>query len=259
MSAHSQKTGVCAISGKTLPLHQLVPLGAVRPQVGQELLNRHPDLTPSSLVSISVLNDARLDHVRTLLESQLGELTHLDESVLKSLHQHELLSQRPPEADGAGATFGQRMADTIATFGGSWAFILTFGTLLVLWIAVNVFVLAARPFDPYPFILLNLILSCIAAFQAPVIMMSQNRQEARDRLRAENDYKVNLKAELEIRHLHEKMDFLLHQHSAKLLDPANPARPHERGGSTAGGSGELNATSRILLLEGRNTGTTIGA
>ncbi|QIF04375.1 DUF1003 domain-containing protein [Roseimicrobium sp. ORNL1] len=218
MSTHSQKTGVCAITGKTVPLHQLVPLGAVRPQIGQELLSRHPDLSPASLVSTSVINDARLDHVRALLASQLGELTHLDESVLKSLHQHELLSQRPADVDAASTTFGQRMADGIATFGGSWAFILTFGGFLLLWIAVNVLVLAARPFDPYPFILLNLILSCIAAFQAPVIMMSQNRQEARDRLRAENDYKVNLKAELEIRHLHEKMDFLLHQHSAKLLE-----------------------------------------
>ncbi|RBP45163.1 putative membrane protein [Roseimicrobium gellanilyticum] len=218
MSSHNHKTGVCAITGKSLPLHQLVPLGAMRPQIAHELQVRHPDLTPDSLVSTSVLNDARLDHVRALLESQLGELTHLDESVLKSLHQHELLSQHPADTETARATFGQRMADGIATFGGSWAFILTFGGFLLLWISVNVFVLAARPFDPYPFILLNLILSCIAAFQAPVIMMSQNRQEARDRLRAENDYKVNLKAELEIRHLHEKMDFLLHQHSAKLLE-----------------------------------------
>jgi uncharacterized membrane protein len=218
MSTHNHKTGVCAITGKTLPVHQLVPIGAMRPQIAQELQDRHPELTPASLVSTSVINDARLDHVRALLASQLGELTQLDESVLKSLHQHELLSQRPADVDSASITFGQRMADGIATFGGSWAFILTFVGFLFLWICVNVFVLASRPFDPYPFILLNLLLSCIAAFQAPVIMMSQNRQETRDRLRAENDYKVNLKAELEIRHLHEKMDFLLHQHSTKLLE-----------------------------------------
>jgi uncharacterized membrane protein len=218
MNAHSQKTAVCAVTGKTVPVLQLVPLGAVRPQVAQELQNRHPDLTSSSLISIGALNDARMEHVRGLLESQLGELTHLDESVLKSLHQHELLSERPADTDTTSLTIGQRAADLIATFGGSWAFILSFGGFLFLWIVVNVVLLTSGPFDPYPFILLNLILSCIAALQAPVIMMSQNRQETRDRLRAENDYKVNLKAELEIRHLHEKMDFLLHQHSAKLLE-----------------------------------------
>ncbi|MFL6596135.1 MAG: DUF1003 domain-containing protein, partial [Chthoniobacterales bacterium] len=106
-------------------------------------------------------------------------------------------------------TFGERLSDHIATFGGSWRFIISFGAVLLLWIAANAFVFMNKGFDPYPFILLNLILSCLAAIQAPIIMMSQNRSEARDRLRAENDYKVNLKAELEIRHLHEKIDHLL--------------------------------------------------
>ena len=193
-------------------------LAALRPEVVQRLQQGHPGLTPQSLVCREAVNDARLDHVRDLLQNQLGELTQLDESVLKSLHQHEILSEHPPDADSEKLTFGQRMADGIATFGGSWTFILSFGGFLVVWIAVNVVVLATRAFDPYPFILLNLILSCLAALQAPVIMMSQNRQEARDRARAENDYKVNLKAELEIRHLHEKMDYLLHQHAAKLME-----------------------------------------
>jgi len=106
-------------------------------------------------------------------------------------------------------TFGQRIADKVATFGGSWTFIISFALFLLLWILINVFWLANRAFDPYPFILLNLILSSLAAIQAPVIMMSQNRQEEKDRDRAKKDYMVNLKSELEIRMLHEKIDHLI--------------------------------------------------
>ncbi len=115
-------------------------------------------------------------------------------------------------------TFGERLSDRIAEFGGSWKFLITFGAVIFLWIGANAVMLATRAFDPYPFILLNLILSCLAAVQAPVIMMSQNRAEARDRLRAENDYKVNLKAELEIRHLHEKIDHLLRKQYNRLFE-----------------------------------------
>ena len=115
-------------------------------------------------------------------------------------------------------TLGEALADRIATFGGSWRFIIVFGSVLLVWILINTIALAAKPFDPYPFILLNLILSCLAAIQAPVIMMSQNRQETKDRLRSENDYRVNLKAELEIRHLHEKVDHLLSRQWERLAE-----------------------------------------
>ncbi|HSA81745.1 MAG TPA: DUF1003 domain-containing protein, partial [Geminicoccaceae bacterium] len=108
--------------------------------------------------------------------------------------------------------------DAIAAFGGSWTFILLFGAVILVWVLINAVALLARPFDPYPFILLNLVLSCLAAVQAPIIMMSQNRQEARDRLRSENDYRVNLKAELEIRHLHEKLDHLLQHQWERLME-----------------------------------------
>ena len=116
-------------------------------------------------------------------------------------------------------TFGERLSDRIAAFGGSWRFIMLFMAVLLGWVALNTFVLPARreAFDPYPYILLNLVLSCLAAVQAPVIMMSQNRQEAKDRARAKNDYQVNLKAELEIRHLHEKMDHLLSHQWERLV------------------------------------------
>lgn len=109
------------------------------------------------------------------------------------------------------------MADKVASFGGSWTFILSFGVVLVCWIAMNV-IMATKAFDPYPFILLNLVLSCIAALQAPVIMMSQNRKEEKDRKRAENDYIINLKAEIEIRNLHQKLNLLMEEQFDSLLE-----------------------------------------
>ena len=115
-------------------------------------------------------------------------------------------------------TLGARIADKVAVFGGSWAFIITFLLFMVVWMAGNTILLIHRPFDPYPFILLNLVLSLIAALQAPVIMMSQNRQEERDRLRAQNDYQVNLKAELEVRISNEKLDTLIHHQWLRFLE-----------------------------------------
>ncbi len=157
-------------------------------------------------------------YLERLLRQELGELTELEEEVVRSINREELLSSNVEANLKEQISLGDRMADRIATFGGSWTFILLFFSFLLLWMAVNVYMLAARPFDPYPFILLNLILSCLAAIQAPIIMMSQNRQEAKDRLRSEHDYKVNLKAELEIRLLHEKVDHLLMHQNQHLVE-----------------------------------------
>jgi len=217
----SKKTqGLCAVSGVTRQASALIPLRALQPSIAQNLKNAYPDLTDDSQLSTEVVNTARLEYVRTLLEKQVGDLSKLDEEVLQSLRRQEVLSLRPLSEDEETPhlTLGQRLADRIAEFGGSWTFILSFCVFLVIWIAINAGLLLTRPFDPFPFILLNLMLSFLASLQAPVIMMSQNRVEARDRLRAEGDYKVNLKAELEIRHLHEKMDYLLHQHSTRLME-----------------------------------------
>lgn len=213
-------THTCAVTGKPYPLSQLRPLAALTPQVAEVIRSQHPLLKPDDLISTEAINEARLEHVRNLMQNQLGDLSHLDEEVLESLHRHELLSERPTEGDEENAklTLGQIMSDKLAEFGGSWTFILAFGGFMALWILLNVILLVNRGFDPYPFILLNLILSCLASLQAPVIMMSQNRQESRDRKRAENDYKVNLKAELEIRHLHDKVDYLLHQQATRLME-----------------------------------------
>lgn len=215
--------GLCAATGKSVPHSKLTPLSALRPRVSEIILVEHPNLDMNDSVSEEVINAARVKYVHDMLEHQLGDLTHLDEEVVASLHHHELLSERPA-SEGEEAqtlTFGERLSDHIASFGGSWRFILTFGAFLILWILLNLFALSGESFDPYPFILLNLILSCIAALQAPIIMMSQNRLEVRDRQRAENDYKINLKAELEIRHLHEKIDYLLHRHTTQLMEIQN--------------------------------------
>lgn len=197
-----------------------MPLTALRPLVAETVRKKYPDLPEDAHVSTSVINSARLEYAREMLEEQLGDLTKLDEEVVESLARHEILSERPFSEleEERQLTFGERVADKVAEFGGSWNFIIGFGMMLLVWIAINVWAFHNQGFDPYPFILLNLILSCIAALQAPIIMMSQNRLETRDRQHAENDYKVNLKAELEIRHLHEKMDYLLHQHATRLME-----------------------------------------
>ena len=157
-------------------------------------------------------------YVERLLEDEKGEITQLEQQVLESMRDQEILSQNPETEFDAGLTLGQRAADRIADFGGSWIFIAVFALVMFCWMLLNSYVLAARPFDPYPYILLNLELSCLAAIQAPVIMMSQNRQEARDRQRSLHDYQVNLKAELEIRHLHQKIDHLLSRQWERLVE-----------------------------------------
>lgn len=149
------------------------------------------------------MNDERRKVIKELLDVTDREFT--DEELIRQLTMTGI-TQRA--AQDEKSTLGQRAADEVARFAGSWAFIFSFIAVMVLWMAGNV-LLASRAFDAYPFILLNLVLSCIAAVQAPLIMMSQNRQEAKDRQRAENDYRVNLKNELIIDDLHRKLDRIL--------------------------------------------------
>ena len=155
---------------------------------------------------------------RKLLKEVLEEIRHdmTDEEVLNLLANSKVSVS--PEKEKEKYTLGQRAADAIAKFAGSWAFIFSFAGVLILWMVVNA-ILATKAFDPYPFILLNLVLSCVAAIQAPLIMMSQNRQEEKDRRRAENDYKVNLKTEIMIEDLYDKVNAILAKQSQieKLL------------------------------------------
>lgn len=161
-----------------------------------------------------------LHYIRQLMDTENKQLAKLYEIVKESLEEESLLTRRlSEENESKKLTFGERLADKVATFGGSWTFIISFGAVLLGWVLLNSVLLAQKPFDPYPYILLNLVLSCLAALQAPIIMMSQNRQEAKDRERAENDYLVNLKAEIEIRNLHQKIDLSIvdqYQHLCEI-------------------------------------------
>ena len=152
------------------------------------------------------------------MEKDLGELDSLEQEVVQSFHDNDILSENINEELEERLSIGDRIADKVAAFGGSGAFILSFLLLMAIWIAGNTFMLTHKPFDPYPFILLNLMLSLLAALQAPIIMMSQNRQEERDRLRAQNDYQVNLKAELEVRIINEKLDTLIHHQWLRFVE-----------------------------------------
>jgi uncharacterized membrane protein len=143
--------------------------------------------------------------------------TAAERAVLTQLHLRERTSRAPAGTGVEERSFGERVADGVARLGGSWAFIGSFLLFLALWVVANVWLLRAHPFDPYPFIFLNLLLSMLAALQAPIIMMSQNRQAARDRAMAEHDYAVNLKAELEIMALHDKLDQLRIEQLEKIL------------------------------------------
>ena len=212
-------TSICGISKREFPSEELVPLSAVRPKIARLIRHDHPGLAEDSAVCLAELNRYRAEYVRQVLEADMGEISTLESDVVRSMEEHEILADNIDKHFDAHTTLGDRLSDKIASFGGSWTFIISFGGFLLLWVIVNVLLLRgpASP-DPYPFIFLNLILSCIAALQAPVIMMSQNRQEVKDRARGENDYKINLKAELEIRHLHEKVDYLLKQQSQRLFE-----------------------------------------
>ena len=211
---------ICAITGKHLDDDEVVHCAALRPSLLDFIQQAHPALTHDDCIDANLLPALRAGYVEKALEDELGELSDLEREVIHSLEQHEIVSENPEdEEQEAHRTFGERLSDRIATFGGSWKFILSFCGFLMLWILANTLLWRSGTApDPYPYILLNLLLSCIAALQAPLIMMSQKRQESRDRHHAEQDYQVNLKAELEIRHLHEKMDHLLHHHSTRLME-----------------------------------------
>ena len=142
------------------------------------------------------------------LEAEYQKLSEIEQAVVSKITRRGRVSRVVNQEFDAGMSFGERVADKVAQFGGSWRFIALFGAVLVVWMAINTWVLVNRPFDPYPFILLNLVLSTLAALQAPVIMMSQNRQAAKDRVHAQQDYEINLMAEIEIRDLHDKLDSL---------------------------------------------------
>lgn len=155
-----------------------------------------------------------------LLATENEQLQKLNLIVHQSIEEEKLLSEKLAEFEDSNPPFVSRLADKVAGFGGSWKFIITFGIVMLGWILINAYFLY-KPFDPFPFILLNLLLSTIAALQAPIIMMSQNRKEEKDRQRAVNDYMINLKSEIEVRNLHNKLDLLMTEQMKTLFEIQN--------------------------------------
>jgi uncharacterized membrane protein len=209
----------CHICGLEKKPGDLLPSSVVRSPLSEFILKNHPGWSKASYICIDDLNRMRTEYTEHVLEEEKGELSKIEKDVMKSLRRHETLISRNINAEfDSKMKIGEKVADLVSEFGGSWKFVIGFLFIIAVWIMINsIFILWGR-FDPYPFILLNLVLSCLAALQAPVIMMSQRRQESRDRIRAEHDYKVNLKAELEIRHLHEKVDHLITSQWQKLME-----------------------------------------
>lgn len=195
----------------------LVALSTLRPGLVDCIRADVPELPDIALVSIRTLAKYRMRHLSDLLQQEHGELSALDRQVAASIARQDTIAENVEAQFQQRLSLGERLADQMSRFGGSWWFLLSFGLVLLTWIVLNI-MQGGGAFDPYPFILLNLILSCLAAIQAPVIIMSQRRLEERDRARADNDYRVNLKAELEIRHLHEKLDYLISRQWDRLIE-----------------------------------------
>jgi len=205
------------LSNVEFPVSEKISGKSVRKSIMAIILKDHPSFSKDKFLSETELNSYREKYIESFLTKQIGELTSLEKTVLESLKDKTTLTDKLDD-DVQPSTYGERIADKVAEFGGSWTFIISFSVFLLGWILLNIFWLANKAFDPYPFILLNLILSTIAAMQAPVIMMSQNRQEDKDRDRAKNDYMVNLKAEMEVRMLHEKIDHMIISQQQEVLE-----------------------------------------
>jgi uncharacterized membrane protein len=209
---------VSSISNKNIKPSEAIKASDIRESLLSFIQKNHPEFSNEGYISYEELNFFRRLYITELVIQEKGELAKIDEDVVEAIRSNAVLSENIEEKIDEELKLGERMADLIATFGGSWTFIISFFLFLFSWIILNAFVLGNHQYDPYPFILLNLILSCLAAIQAPIIMMSQNRQEQKDRERAEHDYKINLKAELEIKLLSEKVDHLIVQQNKKLLE-----------------------------------------
>ncbi|MFV8361151.1 DUF1003 domain-containing protein [Flavobacterium sp. LS1P3] len=212
----SKTTFISDISQKEFPLADKIAAKTIRNPILALIQTDYPDFDEEKSLSIGELNMYRERYISNYLLVEIGELSNLETRVIGSLNEDKSLVSIVEDEIGV-RTVGQKVADKVAAFGGSWKFIILFGVFILFWILINIYVFLNKGFDPYPFILLNLILSCLAALQAPVIMMSQNRQEEKDRERAKKDYMINLKSELEIRMLHEKLDHLIMHQQEELI------------------------------------------
>ncbi|MFZ0052239.1 MAG: DUF1003 domain-containing protein [Desulfobaccales bacterium] len=209
----------CQVCHRHFKVGEVIHAHLIEKPIAQLIREKQGTWSPEGYICLGDLNLFRTGYITETLKSANQEAADLGKEMGKEIEEEtKVLSMNINEAFDKSLTIGERMSDRLADFGGSWTFITLFAIVCVAWMAINTAVLMATAFDPYPYILLNLVLSCLAAIQAPVILMSQNRQEAKDRLRSEHDYEINLKAEIEIRKLHEKMDHLLMHQWQRLLD-----------------------------------------
>lgn len=219
MDHHSSKIVTCQICKKTKPLKEVLPADMVRLSMVTLIKEAHDSWDEHGFICKSDLNNFRAQYVENLFDKEQGELSDVEKEVVKNIKDQEIITQNLYEQYNKKLSKWDKASDKIASFGGSWKFIGFFFTFMGLWMIANIIMASyGKAWDQYPFILLNLILSCIASIQAPIIMMSQNRLEERDRLRAESEYQINLKAEIGIRNLHEKMDHMLFKQWEKTTE-----------------------------------------
>ncbi|MFA7314916.1 MAG: DUF1003 domain-containing protein [Candidatus Magasanikbacteria bacterium] len=190
----------------------------IQPEIVKIIKKKYPKINSTHYISLTELNKYRHLYFLNLINVEAGEYDKIEKDVIYAISHNKILSENIEEEIDGKLTIGQKIADHVASFGGSWVFITTFFLFMAVWMFLNVYFFRNNGYDPYPFILLNLVLSCLAAIQAPIIMMSQNRQEQKDRQRSEHDYKINMKAELEIKILNEKIDHLIVNQNKRLIE-----------------------------------------
>ncbi len=210
--SRNHKCKECEICHGEFSYAKLFPIRLIRNSVMDTLCKKYPDANKNGYICYPDLQELRTEHIEKLLTEDRGALSKHEKEVIESLSRQDILAENVNQMFERKLTFGEHMADKVAKLGGSWKFILSFIFIITVWMLFNALYFYNDAFDPYPFILLNLVLSCLAAIQAPIIMMSQNRQAEKDRLQANEEYCTNLKAELEIQQLHSKLDlFMKHQ------------------------------------------------
>ncbi len=211
-------TFISGLSGKSFPIEEKVPGKSIRDSVLKLIRQDHPDFDPCQGIAMSELNIYRERYITDYLNREVGELSDLEKKVLDSMKNHSSVCCAKGMYKEPEPSVADRLADRMTRFGGSWGFVILFGSIIVAWMGLNIFWLSNPAFDPYPFVLLNLMLSYLSTLQAPIIMMSQNRQSAIDRRRSQDDYTVNLKSEIEVRTLHEKIDHLMMYQQQELIE-----------------------------------------
>jgi uncharacterized membrane protein len=212
------KSFTSAISRKSFPVSAQVKFHSVDNLILDIILQKYPQFSEGDSLSIHELNEFRREYVTSKIIAEYGAVNQLNKEVIDSIQSDKFISEDEDSSDESQLTWSQKVSDRVAAFGGSWKFIIAFIVGMLIWMSINTFWFFHVTFDPFPFIFLNLILSCIAALQAPIIMMSQNRQEEKDRERAKKDFRINLKSELEIRLLHNKLDHLMMHQQQELIE-----------------------------------------